>query len=109
MRPLFDTATPTLRSLLGRQPPSPGKTNLVWRMAVGTAIARYSTVSLDADGTLEVIASDPQWRREIRRMSPRIRVRIDELLGAGVVRRLIVRSHRTDRPPGDPMERGRPR
>lgn len=96
MRPLFDTATPALRSLLVRQPPSTGKTNLAWRMAVGAAVARYSAATLGPDGTLDVIASDPQWRREIRRMSPRIRSRLDELLGAGVVRRLTVRADQLD-------------
>jgi len=89
---LTDYMPDALGALLRRQPLSDAKVAFAWRTAVGTTLARYSSVHLDADGCLVVTVEDPQWRAEIRRISPMIRPRLEAWLGRGAMSRMDVRA-----------------
>lgn len=69
---------------------SPGKLRLAWRIAVGSAIDRATTVSLLDGGTVEVFASELPWRREVRRSEAVILSRLRDLVGADCVARIKV-------------------
>ncbi len=79
-----------LGDLLPRQPLSEGKVRLAWTTAVGTSLARVTTVSLRSDGTLIVQASNNHWRLETVRLVPVLRDRLASLLGKGVVKLITV-------------------
>ena len=85
-------STAVLQALLRDQPVSPGKVSLAWRVAVGRALARAAHAALDADGVLSVTAADPHWARELHRSRPLIEVRLKQLLGDGVVKRIDIAS-----------------
>ena len=89
---LNDYAAAMVGALLRRQPLSAGKVAFAWRTVVGAAMGRASVVSLLDDGTLQVVVSDANWRREIRRTSPMFRPRLEALLGPDVIRRVDVRA-----------------
>ncbi len=82
----------SLASLLRNAPLSPEKVAFAWRTAVGAAVERATDVTLDTDGTLRVVAREPNWEREILRSQPVILPRLQALLGEDVVRRIEVRS-----------------
>ena len=89
MDPLRSTATRALRSLLDAQPNTPAKIGFAWKIAAGPALSRASRLDWD-DGTLTVHAASENWRREVHRARPILVERLDQLLGAGVVRKIIV-------------------
>ena len=78
-----------LAEALRKAPLSDEKVALAWRIAVGPAMDQASRVMLD-DGVLRVSVSRAEWQREIRRLSPLIRSRLDAFLGDGVVQSLKV-------------------
>jgi predicted nucleic acid-binding Zn ribbon protein len=90
MVPLFDIVPDALAALLRHGPLSPGKLAFAWRVAVGPAIDRITTVELGADGVVKVTAPDAHWQREIRRSSAIIATRLEALLGPNVITRLSV-------------------
>jgi hypothetical protein len=69
------------------------KVEFAWRTSVGPGVSRATTVSLDAHGTLRVIAQDAQWRREVERSIGLIRSRLDTLLGPDVIIRVEIICH----------------
>jgi predicted nucleic acid-binding Zn ribbon protein len=69
---------------------SQGKLEFAWRSAVGPAIERATTVSLDDAGVLDVRTVDATWRREVRRSQDTILRRLQELLGPTVVKSIRV-------------------
>ena len=69
------------------------KVEFAWRMSVGPAVSRATSVALDSDGTLRVTAQDAQWRREVERSLGLIRSRLDTLLGPGVIIRVEIICH----------------
>jgi len=79
-----------LAEVLRKAPLNDEKIAFAWRAAVGAAMDRGTTVSLDR-GVLRVRVKDPAWRREVERSAPLIRARLNALLGAGVVRSIEVR------------------
>jgi hypothetical protein len=85
---------------------SPGKLQAAWRLAVGTAIDRATSVALRADGTLEVAATALSWRREVRRSQGLILSRLHDLLGPDPVRKVkvVARLSETASPPAGPTE-----
>jgi len=90
MRPI-DAAVPgALAELLRGTPISPGKVGFAWRVAVGPAMARVTTVSLQG-GAILVRADDRHWAREVGRSSSIILPRLHTLLGPGVVTSIEVR------------------
>jgi hypothetical protein len=74
---------------------SPGKLRLAWRVAVGAAMDRATTVTLADDGFAEVSTVDVAWRREVKRSRAEILGRLQYLVGAGALKGLRVVS----RPP----------
>ncbi len=70
-------------------PLSPGKAAFAWRMAVGPALERTTTVTLDGR-TLVVTVPTRQWAHEVHRGSPMILRRLERYLGPGAVTSLDV-------------------
>jgi predicted nucleic acid-binding Zn ribbon protein len=90
MQPLQQSLPAVLADIIRRAPLSPEKVVFAWRVAVGPAIARISTVRLSEAGVIEVHCADDHWRREIRRSVPVIRARLMTLLGDDVIRQVKV-------------------
>ena len=63
------------------------KVAFAWRLAVGPAVGKATSVRL-ADGTLYVTAESSAWNDSIRASIGMIRSRLDHYLGDGVVKRL---------------------
>jgi hypothetical protein len=87
MEPVSRLIPAALASLLRKAPLSDGKVAFAWRSAVGPAMDKVTTVSLDGS-VLRVRARDEAWRREIERSAPLIRTRMADVLGEDVVRRI---------------------
>lgn len=80
-----------LADVLRKAPLTPEKVSFAWRIAVGPAMARVTTVRLSDDGGLVVSSRDAHWRKEVRRSSRVILPRLAEMLGDGTVTRLEAR------------------
>lgn len=72
-------------------PLSQGKLDVAWRVAVGDALSRVTTVRLQPDGVVDVHPADQRWHKELKRSASMILTRLNGLLGADVVTRLVVR------------------
>jgi len=90
MIPIQDCISNVVAEVLRRQPLSTHKVDVAWRVAVGPGLARATSVTLQADGTLEVQPKSPHWRREVERSQHLIKKRLGSLLGADVVRKISV-------------------
>lgn len=80
-----------LLDLFQQGPMSQGKLETAWRVAVGDAIVRVSTVHLQPDGSIEVRAADQRWRRELTRSSHIILSKLNGLLGAQAISTMRVK------------------
>jgi predicted nucleic acid-binding Zn ribbon protein len=80
-----------LAEVIRKAPLCPEKVEFAWRSAVGAAVARVTRVRLDDQGVLHVMASDPQWGREVKRSSRLILTRLGTLLGPQVAKSIHVR------------------
>ncbi len=80
-----------LAEVLRKAPLTDEKVTFAWRVAVGPAVHRVTTIELQ-DRMLHVRARDASWQREIERSAAVIRARLDSLLGPGIVRGLDVRT-----------------
>lgn len=80
-----------LAEVIRKAPLCPEKVEFAWRSAVGTAVARATTVYLDAAGVLHIRATDAQWAREVRRSSRLILARLTTLLGPDVAKKIQIR------------------
>lgn len=89
MEPVARLIPAALASLLRKAPLSDGKVAFAWRSAVGPAMDKVTTVTLDGT-VLRVRARDEVWKRGIERSTPLIQSRIAEVLGDEVVRRIDV-------------------
>lgn len=89
MLPIQQFSTGVIAEIIRRQPPSPARTSFAWQLAVGTALARATEISL-ADGVLRVRATDDRWTREIRRASDVVLKRLQNLLGSETIRALQI-------------------
>ena len=78
-----------LPALLARAPLTPEKVTFVWGLAVGSAIARATTVTL-AETVLTVRTPDPAWAREVDRSRALILARVQQLLGPALVQSIVV-------------------
>jgi predicted nucleic acid-binding Zn ribbon protein len=85
MIPAHKAIPAVLAEVLRRAPLCPEKVEFAWRAAVGAAVARATTVSLDRDGILLVRSAEAHWLTEVRRSSKLIHARLEALLGAGVI------------------------
>jgi hypothetical protein len=75
--------------VLEKAPLTPEKVAFAWRMAVGPAVDRATTIELQGR-VLRVRAKDAAWQREVERSAALIRARLRELLGGDVVRSIDV-------------------
>ena len=80
-----------LAELFRNGPMSQGKLDVAWRAAVGDVLSRVSTVKLQADGSVHVHPADQRWEKELKRSSPMILQRLNVLLGANVIARIVVK------------------
>lgn len=87
MRPIQNVAGSVLADLIRRQPPSPARTEFAWQLAVGAALARVTTVSIE-HGVLRVSATDPRWLKEIDRARGAILPKLQQLLGTGAITKI---------------------
>jgi predicted nucleic acid-binding Zn ribbon protein len=74
--------------VIRKAPLTPEKVTFAWRMAVGPAIAKSTTVRLDADGTLLVKADSPAWLAAVRKSRSLVHIRMMDLLGEDVVKQV---------------------
>jgi hypothetical protein len=86
VHPVQRTLPAVVIEIVRRQPTTPEKVDFAWRTAVGPAIARATTVSLDGEGTLLIRASSLHWQHEIQQSLSLVRARLDSLLGDALVR-----------------------
>jgi predicted nucleic acid-binding Zn ribbon protein len=89
MQPVQTIVPGVLTEIIRRQPPSAAKTAFAWGTAVGTALARATTVEL-SHGTLRVTARDTRWARELEHNRDVILLRLQHLLGAATVTTLEI-------------------
>jgi len=82
VEPLTAIVPSAVRTILQKGPMSPGKLRLAWRVAVGSAMDRATTVKLIDNATVEVTAEDLAWRREVKRSQAMILSRLQDLVGA---------------------------
>lgn len=87
--PIHDVLPTALAGLLRNAPLTPEKVAFAWRLAVGPATARATTVDL-RDGVLHVRGKDAAWCREIERSAAEIRHRLNTSLGASLIRFISV-------------------
>jgi len=77
--------------ILRKAPLTDEKVTLAWRLAVGPAIAKVTTVRLVPDGTLHVKAESQAWIDAVRKSTSLIHIRMGDLLGGNLVKRLEFR------------------
>jgi len=87
MLPLQSAVPTVVADLLKRGEMSDEKMTFAWRTAVGSGIARVTTVRLAARGILEVVTADERWCRELKHSESVILARLESLLGKNVVTR----------------------
>ena len=71
-----------------KAPLSDAKVSFAWRLAVGPAVAKATTVRLAADGTLYVTAESKAWVDSIRASIGMVRSRLAHYLGDHAVKRI---------------------
>ena len=91
MIPAYQVIPAVLAEVLRKAPLCPEKVEFAWRAAVGPAVARVTSVSLDQDGVLHVGSNEAHWTTEVRRSSKLILARLESMLGPGVVKRIATR------------------
>ena len=64
------------------------KVAFAWRLAVGAAVAKATSVRLGSDGTLHVTTDSPAWTDSIRDSVGMIRSRLAHYLGENAVKRI---------------------
>ena len=89
MIPVHAIVPDALAEVLRKAPLTAEKVAFAWRMAVGPAVDRVTTIELK-NGILHVRARDAAWQREVERSGRLIRTRLDALLGETVVRAIDV-------------------
>ena len=79
-----------LADIIRRQPPSPGRTQLAWQLAVGPTLHRLTSVEMEGT-TLRVRSSDPRWLKEIERARATILPKLQSLLGKDHVTKITTK------------------
>jgi hypothetical protein len=90
MKPLGSIVPGALAALLRSAPISPAQIEFAWRVAVGPAIGRATSVRLEGT-TLLVEAESPEWTREVSRSSSLVLARLQTLVGAERIATIRVR------------------
>ena len=84
-----------LGDLIRKAPLTDEKVAFAWRLAVGPAVDKATTVRLSSSGTLYVSAEAPAWLDAVRKSSGLIRSRLAHFLGEDAVRQISY-GHRLD-------------
>ena len=71
-----------------KAPLSDAKVVFAWRLAVGPALAKATTVRLGGDGTLYVSAESKAWLDSVRASVGMIRSRLAHYLGDETIKRI---------------------
>jgi predicted nucleic acid-binding Zn ribbon protein len=74
--------------VIRKAPLTDAKVAFAWRLAVGPAVAKATTVRLATDGTLYVNAESKAWVDSIRASVGLIRSRLAHYLGEDAVKRI---------------------
>jgi len=71
-----------------KAPLTPEKVAFAWRLAVGPAIDKSTTVRLADNGVLYVRAETPAWLAAVRKSTSLIQIRMADLLGEDTIKKL---------------------
>ena len=74
--------------VIRKAPLTAEKVAFAWRLAVGAAIDKSTTVRLADNGVLYVRAETPAWLAAVRKSTSLIQIRLDDLLGENTVKKL---------------------
>ena len=74
-----------LADVIKKAPLTPEKVAFAWRLAVGPAVGKATTVTLDGQGVLHVKANTPAWTAAVRKSRSLLHLRMNDLLGEGTV------------------------
>ncbi len=74
--------------VIRKAPLTAEKVAFAWRLAVGAAIDKSTTVRLADTGVLYVRAETPAWLAAVRKSTSLIQIRLDDLLGENIVKKL---------------------
>jgi hypothetical protein len=88
--PVAEVVPEALAVVLRKAPLTPEKVAFAWRLTVGPAVDRATTIEL-RDGVLYVRAKDVAWLREVERSAGLIRRRLQVVLGADACGTLNIR------------------
>ena len=91
MDSLHSVVPGALTELFRHGPLSQGKLEVAWRVAVGDALTRVTTVRLQPDGVVYVQTADLRWNAELKRSSAMILTRLNGLLGPGSISDIVVK------------------
>ena len=80
-----------LAEVIRKGPMCDEKVTLAWRLAVGPQIAKVTTVRLVPDGTLHIKTDSLAWIDAVRKSTSLIQIRMGDLLGENLVKRLEFR------------------
>lgn len=75
-------------AIVRKAPLTDEKVSFAWRLAVGPAIGKATTVRLGSNGTLHVSAESPAWCDAIAKSLGLIRSRLAHFLGEETVKRI---------------------
>lgn len=74
--------------IIRKAPLTDEKVAFAWRLAVGPALGKATTVRLASDGTLYVTAESQAWNDSIRASVGLIRSRLAHFLGETAIKRI---------------------
>ena len=90
MLPIQTFSGSVLAEIVRRQPASPARTTFAWQLAVGSTLARLTSVQIEGT-TLRVSAADARWLEEIERARATILPKLQHLLGKATITRIATR------------------
>jgi len=74
--------------VIRKAPLTDEKVSFAWRLAVGPAMAKATSVRLGSDGTLYLRADSPAWLDGVRQSVGLIRSRLAHYLGDETIKRM---------------------
>ena len=74
--------------VIRKAPLTDAKVSFAWRLTVGPAMAKATSVRLGADGTLYLRADSPAWLDGVRQSVGLIRSRLAHYLGENTIKRI---------------------
>ncbi len=90
MLPIQTFSASVLAEIVRRQPSSPERTTFAWQLAVGSTLARVTSVEIEGT-TLRVSAADRRWLEEIERARATILPKLQQLLGTDAITKITTR------------------